>query len=133
MLVLDASVALSAAMSDVGFQPLGHHDLHAPALLWSEVSSVLSELQWRGEVSKDLAEVARERFLIAPITRRASADLYRKATEMAKQLGWAKTYDAEYVALASMLHVALVTGDARLQRGAGRVIDVLTPDEVASV
>lgn len=129
-LVLDASVALSAALSEVGFEPLGAHALEAPALLWSEVSSVLSELEWRGEVSGDLASLAWERFLAASITRRASADLYRRAGEVAKELGWARTYDAEYVALADMLQVALITRDARLLRGAQRVVEMVTPDEI---
>ena len=33
--------------------------LVAPPLLWSEVSSVLSEMAFRGEISRELAERAR--------------------------------------------------------------------------
>jgi predicted nucleic acid-binding protein len=131
-LVVDASVAVSAALSDVGFGVLEHHELTAPALLWSEVTSALSELEWREEISQPLAHLARDRFLEAPISRRVTLDLYRRATLVARQLGWAKTYDAEYVALASILEAPLVTQDGRLHRGARRMVEVLGPDEVAS-
>ena len=46
------------------------------------------------------------------------------------QLGWAKTYDAEYVALASLLGCRLVTVDGRLRRGADRLGFVLGPTEL---
>jgi predicted nucleic acid-binding protein len=45
-------------------------------------------------------------------------------------LGWAKTYDAEYVALARLLGCRLVTLDARLRRGADRLGFVISPDEL---
>ena len=40
----------------------------------------------------------------------------------------ASTYDAEYVALARMLQAPLVTRDARLLRGARRVLPVVNPE-----
>ena len=52
------------------------------------------------------------------------------AWEVADALGWAKTYDAEYVALAQHLDCPLLTIDARLARGAGRVVSIVGPADL---
>ena len=52
------------------------------------------------------------------------------AMGIAARLGWAKTYDAEYVALALALECPLLTLDARLQRGGGSVVSILTPADI---
>jgi predicted nucleic acid-binding protein len=49
---------------------------------------------------------------------------------VADELGWAKTYDAEYVALAGLLGCLLVTLDARLRRSADRLGFVVSPSEL---
>jgi predicted nucleic acid-binding protein len=113
-----------------GLQPLAALDLVAPALLWSEVASVLNEMRWRGEVSEELADSAFDRLLTATITRRGDARLYAEARDVARELGWKKTYDAEYVALARLLDTNLLSRDERLRRGAGRLVTVVGPDEV---
>jgi hypothetical protein len=41
--------------------------------------------------------------------------------KLAEEFGWAKTYDAEYVALAKLNNCRLVTVDGRLRRGANRL------------
>jgi len=130
MLVIDASAALYLLASEDGLEPLADLALTAPALLWSEVTSVLNEMRWRGDISVPLADATFERLLASPIDRYASDELYAEAREIARRLGWAKTYDAEYVALARRLEVRLVTRDERLRRGAGRLITVVGPDDV---
>ena len=129
-LVIDASAALYLLASERGIDPFTTFDLVSPPLLWSEVTSVLSEMRWRGEVSAVLAQTAFDRLLESPIARRAGDDLYRDAREVARTLGWAKTYDAEYVALARSLEVDLMSRDQRLRRGTARLINVVTPDEL---
>ena len=128
--VIDASAALYLLASTRGLEPFTTFELAAPALLWSEVTSVLNEMRRRGEVSPRLAQTAFDRLLAAAIDRHADDDLYRDARDVAKTLGWAKTYDAEYVALARTLEVDLMSRDDRLRRGAARMITVITPDEL---
>ena len=48
----------------------------------------------------------------------------------ADEMGWARTYDAEYVALARLLDCRLVTLDSRLRRGADRLGLVVSPTEL---
>lgn len=43
------------------------------------------------------------------------------AWRLADRFDWAKTYDAEYLALASLLEAKLVTFDKRLRRAAERL------------
>ena len=127
MIVLDASAALVVA-SPRGLGELVELGPVAPPLLWSEALSALRQARWRGDISVELASHARDALLHAPIERHASRQLYEEAWNVAGQLGWAKTYDAEYVALARMLRCRLLTRDARLARRAGELIEVVGPD-----
>jgi predicted nucleic acid-binding protein len=129
-LVIDASAALYLLASEDGIEPFRDLSLAAPALLWSEVTSVLNEMRWRSELSAPLADAAFDRLLASPIDRYASEELYRDARAAARELGWAKTYDAEYVALARRLDVRLLSRDERLRRGGSRVITVVAPDDL---
>ena len=94
--------------------------------------SVLHELAFRSEISQHLAEQALQRFLggALGIGERRPDGLARKAWQLAGQFGWAKTYDAEYLATAELLGCQLVTVDIRLRRGADRLGYVRTPDEL---
>lgn len=130
MLVIDASVALSAALTRDGFTRIAHLDLVAPPLLWSEALSTLREHRWRKEISPAQADASRAALLRAPIRRRAPERLYEEAWRVAEELGWAKTYDAEYVALARLLGCRLLTRDDRLRRGARRLIEAIGPAEL---
>jgi predicted nucleic acid-binding protein len=57
-------------------------------------------------------------------------ELRDEAWRLADVLGWAKTYDAEYVAMARLLGCRLVTLDARLRRGADRLGFVVSVEEL---
>ena len=130
MLVIDASVAVAACYASGGFAEFGGEQLVAPALLWSEARSALHELQWRGEISAEDALAARSRLERSPVELRRHRSLGERAWQIADHLGWAKTYDAEYVALAELLGCRLVTLDARLQRSAKRLGIVISPLEL---
>jgi predicted nucleic acid-binding protein len=56
--------------------------------------------------------------------------LIDEAWRITKEHGWAKTYDAEYLALAQLLGCRLVTLDGPLWRRAQHLGFVVTPDEL---
>jgi predicted nucleic acid-binding protein len=99
-------------------------------LLWIEVVSSLHAAMWRGELRRDQAERALRRALAAPIKRVGPKRLQQQAWALADEFGWAKTYDANYVALARLLGCRLVTLDARLRRGTARLGFVIGPTEL---
>src|SRR6266542_5853554 len=130
VLVIDSSVVLPACIVVDGFAIFRDEELLAPPLLWSEVRSALHEAQWRGDIDRDLARASSGRLHSAPITLHAEPGLWPAAWDLADRLGWAKTYDAEFVALAQLFGCRLVTLDARLRRGAARLGFVIGPDEL---
>ena len=130
MLVVDASLVVNACLAEDGFTPFREESLVAPPLLWSEVASVLHEMRWRSAISAELTELAVRRLDESNIESRRPAELRREAWRVADQLGWARTYDAEYVALAKLAGCRLMTIDARLRRGAGHVVQIVGPTEV---
>jgi predicted nucleic acid-binding protein len=127
--VIDASSAVAASLATNGFDVFSGHELVAPALLWSEGRSALHELAWRGDVPRDTAKLALDALMRAPIVPGDVPPDAVDAWQIADQLGWAKTYDAEYVALARHLVCPLVTLDGRLRRSSARVIEVLAPGD----
>jgi len=129
-LVVDASVAVPACLAADGFNVLLDDDLVAPALLWSETRSALHELVWRGEITAADGDVAREALERCPVRRVDDERLGGEAWRISDELGWAKTYDAEYVALARLLACRVVTLDARLRRGADRLGLVVSVSEL---
>ena len=132
ILVVDSSAVLFELASPDGLDPVAAaNDLVAPALLWSEVASVIHETAYRGEISAELVALMFERLGKARISRRHGTDLYAGARDVATEYGWAKTYDAEFVALARLLGSPLFTRDARLARRIDASVEVRGPDEVA--
>ena len=120
-LVLDASVLVPACTVTDGFAELAGEVLVAPPLLWPEARSVLHRSVWQGLVAPDTGLRALSRLEAAPVTPHDHPELGREAWRLADRLGWAKTYDAEYLALATLLACPLATRDRRLEGAASRV------------
>ena len=127
--VLDTSVALPSCLAG-GLRFAGRWRWLAPALLWSEVLSALHEATWRGELTTEEATAARAVFAGLPVHREDVTELADEAWRVADELGLAKTYDAEFLALARIRGALLVTADARLRRGADRLGFVVDPVEL---
>jgi predicted nucleic acid-binding protein len=121
--VIDANIAVQIALAgDLG--PLGGHDLVAPPLLRAEALSSISEMTFRGEIPPDAGRAAILRAAAIEIDVHRPDTLDARAWDIARSLGWAKTYDAEYVALALIHGIPLITLDARLRRGAGHLVSM---------
>ena len=124
--VVDASAVLYLASE--GIEVSGAHELLAPTLLRSQVLSALHEAVKRGDIP---AEVARERLARIgrmPIRLLGDAVLRRRAWVVADKLGWASTYDAEYVALTQLQADAFVTLDAELARSVEGIVPTASID-----
>ena len=109
-------------------QVRGDVQLLAPTLLRSQVLSLLYAAVRRGELTKPDAE--RQLDLVRGLRLRLLGDrvLQRTAWQVADQLGWPDTCDAEYVALTRLQADALVTLDARLAAAVEGVV-ALAPVE----
>jgi predicted nucleic acid-binding protein len=129
-LVLDANVVLSECSVEDGFADYRDENLVAPAIMWSEARSTLHEAAWRRELALDEVRIVDERLERAPVRPRTHPRLGYEAWRVADELGWAKTYDAEYVALARLLGCRFVTPDARLRRGDDRLGFIVSPLEL---
>jgi predicted nucleic acid-binding protein len=113
-----------------GFSALAPEGATAPPLMWSDGRSALRQATWRGLRTREHALESLERLEGAPLEANTYPALGREAWLLAEQLGWAKTYDAEYVALARHLGCRLLSADERLRRAADRVVEVMQPAEL---
>lgn len=127
---MDSSVAIRAASSKRARTGLASHELLAPPLLWSEVHSATHTAMWRGELSEQASTALLDGLGALGIRRRSPAGLHREAFRIATELGWAKTYDAEFLALARIEEAVVVSTDARLVRGAARTGLVIEPSSL---
>jgi predicted nucleic acid-binding protein len=97
--VLDDSAVLHLVSK--GIDVPGKHKLLAPTLLRSQTLSALHEAVQRGEISAGVARDHLARIGRMPIRLLGDGVLRRRAWDLADLLGWASTYNAEYVALTS--------------------------------
>jgi len=124
--VVDACAVLYLARE--GIDVPGEHQLLAPTLLRSQVLSALHEAVQRGEIPADVARDDLARIGRMPIRLLGDGVLRRRAWDLADQLGWASTYDAEYLALTQLQADALVTLDKDLARTVEGVVATASID-----
>lgn len=120
--VVDASAVLHLASTET--EVSGEHRLLAPTLLRSQTLSALHEAVHRGEIPADVARERLARIGRMPIRLLGDAVLRRRAWDLADRLGWASTYDAEYVALTQLQANALVTLNADLARSVEGIVEI---------
>jgi predicted nucleic acid-binding protein len=124
--VVDCGAVLHLASE--GIEPRAEHELLAPTLLRSQTLSALHEAVHRGEIPQDVAVDRLSRIWAMSIRLLGDAVLRRRAWDLAEQLGWAETYEAEYVALTQLQADAFVTLDAELARRVEGVVPTATID-----
>lgn len=101
----------------------GEHQLLAPTLIRSQLLSLLYQAVRRGDMTKK--EAGRQLDYARGLRIRLLGDrvLQRVAWQVAEQLGWPDTFDAEYIALTQLQADAYVTLD---RRRAGAVKNLVT-------
>jgi predicted nucleic acid-binding protein len=126
--VVDTGVVLHLATE--GIEISDEHELLAPTLLRSQTLSALHEAVHRGDLPADLGRERLEQIGRMKIRLLGDAVLRRVAWKVADQLGWASTYDAEYVALTQLQADAFVTLDAELARSVEGIVATASIDEL---
>jgi len=124
--VVDAGAVLHLAGAEAEIP--GEHKLLAPTLLRSQTLSALHEAVRRGEIPADVARERLTRIGRMPIRLLGDAVLRRRAWELADRLGWASTYDAEYIALTQLQADAFITLDAELARAVDGIVATASID-----
>ena len=109
-----------------GLQIPAEHQLFAPTLLRSQTLSALHQAVYRGELPPDAALDRLARIRALPIRLLGDAVLRRRAWDLADQLGWPETYDAEYVALTQLQADAFITLDPELARRVEGIVPTAT-------
>jgi predicted nucleic acid-binding protein len=124
--VVDTTAVLDLASKGVDVPDA--HKLLAPTLLRSQTLSALHEAVERGEIPADVARDNLTHIRRMRIRLLGDAVLQRRAWELADQLGWASTYNAEYVALTQLQADALVTLDEELARSVEGIVATASID-----
>jgi predicted nucleic acid-binding protein len=119
--VVDASAVIHLATKEISVP--SKHKLLAPTLLRSQTLSALHQAVHRGQVPADLARERLTRINRMKIRLLGDAVLRRRAWEIADELGWESTYDAEYIALTQLQADAFITLDKRLARSVRGVVE----------
>ena len=124
--VVDSSAVLQLASADTEIP--AEHKLLAPTLLRSQTLSDLHETVQRGEIAAEVARDHLARIGRMPIRLLGDAVLRRRAWELADRLGWAQTYNAEYVALTQLQADAFITLDKELARSVKGIVETASLD-----
>ena len=126
--VVDAGAVIRLAGAEVEVPRA--HKLLAPTLLRSQTLSALHEAVQRGELPAAVARDRLTRIGRMPIRLLGDGVLRRRAWELADRLGWASTFNAEYIALTQLQADAFVTLDAELARSVEGIVTTASIDEL---
>jgi predicted nucleic acid-binding protein len=126
--VIDAGVGLYLVTEGITVDP--GHELLAPTLFRSQTLTLAHEAVVRGKIPDAVALERLERLWRMKIRLLGDAVQRRLAWKIADELGWASTFDAEYIALTQLQGDAFVTRDRDLAHRAARIVTVATVDDL---
>jgi len=124
--VVDCEVLLRIAAGEIDVAP--GHQLVAPALVRSQALAAMYEAARRGEISAAEGRARVRRINSLKVRFLGDKVLQATAWEIAEQLRWETTYDAEYVALTRLQADALVTANDDLARAVSGVVETAPID-----
>ncbi len=128
--VVDCETLLRIAAGEVEVAP--GHTLLAPTLVRSQALAALYEAARRGEISATEGIERATRINSLRVRFLGDRTLQRTAWKVADQLGFATTYDAEFVALTQLQADAFVTSDANLARAVAGLVETTTEDALGT-
>lgn len=97
-------------------------EIHAPTLLFYEVSNALYRYLRAGVLSRNAIDGALDAALTLPVQLHGDAYLHGEAVDLAARLRLGASYDAHYLALADRLRAELWTADQRLVNAVGTAL-----------
>jgi len=119
--VVDCETLLRIAAGEVEVAP--GHQLVAPTLVRSQALAATYQAARRGEISPAEGRARVQRINSLKVRFLGDKVLQATAWQIAEQLGWKTTYDAEYVALTRLQADAFITADSDLARAVSGVVE----------
>jgi predicted nucleic acid-binding protein len=126
--VIDATVGLHIVAEGIEVDP--RHELLAPTLFRSQTMTSMHEAVVRGDIPADVAFRQLETLWKLKIRLLGDAVLRRVAWDIAQQMGWPSTLDAEYIALTKLQGDAFVTLNDLLARQVRDLVPIATIDDL---
>ena len=126
--VISPDVALHLA--EIGAAVPAKHKLLAPTLLRSQVLALLYEAVRRGDIDRKGANAKLDYLRALKLRLLGDRVLQRVAWDIAQQLDWPDTYQAEYLALTRLQADAFITLDRDLAQTAQAIIPVASVEDL---
>ncbi|HXD70001.1 MAG TPA: hypothetical protein VN615_09080 [Gaiellales bacterium] len=124
--VVDCETLMRIAAGDIEVAP--GHQLLAPTLVRSQALAAMYAAARRGEISAADGRARVQRINSLKVRFLGDKVLQANAWEIAEQLGWETTSDAEYVALTRLQADALVTANDDLARAVAGIVETAPID-----
>ena len=124
--VVDCKTLLRIAAGEVEVAP--GHQLLAPTLVRSQALATMYGAARRGEISPAEGRAWVQRINSLKVRFLGDKVLQATAWQIAEQLGWETTYDAEYIALTRLQADAFITADGDLARAVSGLVETAPID-----
>jgi indolepyruvate ferredoxin oxidoreductase alpha subunit len=124
--VVDCKTLLRIAAGEVEVAP--GHQLLAPTLVRSQALATMYGAARRGEIAPAEGRARVQRINSLKVRFLGDKVLQATAWQIAEQLGWETTYEAEYIALTRLQADAFITADGDLARAVSGLVETAPID-----